>query len=99
MRISALYNLAAIEVGPIYHLEYVFQMSCGTIISIHVCVYIYIYGCVCVGLCVCSWIGSQGEDLISSIFEAVLEYPEDHSLFTLVQRAVLVKTCMTRREG
>ena len=51
-----------------------------------VCIYIYIYGCAGVGLCVCSWMGGQEEDLISSIFEAVLECPEDFPLYILARR-------------
>ena len=38
------------------------------------------------GLCVCSWMGGQGGDLISGIFEAALECPEDLSLSTLKRR-------------
>ena len=43
------------------------------------CLYIYIYGCVCVGLCVCLWMDGQGEDLIPGIFEVAPECPEDLS--------------------
>ena len=38
------------------------------------------------GLSVCSWMGSQGGDLISGIFEAALKCPEDLSLSILVRR-------------
>ena len=62
-------------------------------------VYIYIYGCV--GLCVCSWMDGQGEDLISGIFEAAPECSKGLSLSIIdaktTQRAVPAKTCETRR--
>ena len=69
---------------------------CGIIMSICVCVcvciyiYIYIYiwidVYVWVPVCVCSWMGGQRGDLISGIFEAVLECPEDLSWSTLERR-------------
>ena len=41
----------------------------------------------CWSLCVCGWVAKEGIwDLISSIFEAVLESSEDLSLSILVQR-------------
>ena len=52
-----------------------------------VCIYIHIYMDVYVWVSVCSWMGSQGGDLISGIFEMVLECSEDLSLFTLAQRS------------
>ena len=62
---------------------------CGTIMSIHIyiCAYIYIYMCVdvYVWVCVCSWMGGQG-DLISGIYEAVPESPENLSLSTLARK-------------
>ena len=62
--------------------------------------YVYIYGCICVGLSVCCWMGAQGEDLI---FEVVPECLEDLLIVYIgvktTQRAVLVKTCKTRKEG
>ena len=39
-----------------------------------------------VWISVCSWMGGQGGDLISGIFEAVPECPEDFPFSILVQR-------------
>ena len=50
-------------------------------------IYIHIYIDICVCLCVYSWMGGQKEYLISCIFEAAPEYPEDVSLSILARRA------------
>ena len=54
-------------------------------------VYIYIYGCICVGLSVCSWMGGQRRDLIFGIFEVASECSED--LFCLFWREDRTKSC------
>ena len=49
-----------------------------------------------------SWMGGQGGDLISGIFEAAPECPEDLCFYfsaKTTQRAVPTKTCETGREG
>ena len=65
--------------------------------------YEYIYGCICVGLSVCSWMGGQRGDLIPGIFEAVPECLEDLPLSIFgartTQRAVPAKICETGREN
>ena len=38
---------------------------------------------VCVGLCVCPWMGGQGGDLISSIFEAAQSVKKSCARFSL----------------
>ena len=69
----------------------------GMIISI----IIYIYEYVCMGVCICSWMGGQGGE--SYLFEVGARCPEYLSLSTLgaktTQKAVPSKTCETRREG
>ena len=42
--------------------------------------YIYILICICMGLCVSSWMVGQGGDLISGIFQSMPECPEGLSL-------------------
>ena len=50
--------------------------------NINVCM--HIYGCICVGLSVCLWIGDQRGDLIPGIFEGVPKCLEDLPLAILV---------------
>ena len=56
-----------------------------------VCVCVYVCMDVYVGLCVCSWIGGQGGDLISRIFKAPPECPEDLSLSIFFSLSILVR--------
>ena len=46
----------------------------------------YVYMDIYVWVCVCSWIASQGGDLISEIFEAVPKCSEDLSLYILARK-------------
>ena len=57
------------------------------------CIYIYIYGCVYVGLWVCSWMGGQKGDLISSIFESAPECPDNLFFKSILARRPHKELC------
>ena len=54
-------------------------------------------GCICMGLCVCSWMAKEG--VLSSTFLTSVRVSRGTPLSILAQRAVSVKTCKTQRKG